>query len=124
VTARAILAGAALAALAAGCAHPPTPARGGIEEGLASFYADRFEGRPTASGEPYSGQAFTCAHRTQPFGAWLRVTDVETGRSVEVRVNDRGPHVAGRVVDLSRAAARAIGLEQRGLARVQVVRIR
>lgn len=108
--------------LAAGCLHarpaaPPAPA---AELGLASFYADRFQGRPTASGQPYDRTALTCAHRTAPFGARLRVTDLETGRSVVVTVNDRGPQGAGRVVDLSRAAAERLGMIGRGLTRVRL----
>jgi len=92
------------------------------ETGLASYYADRFHGRPTASGQPYDRAALTCAHRSAPFGARLRVTDLETGRSVVVTVNDRGPHVAERVVDLSRAAAERLGMLGRGLIRVRVER--
>jgi rare lipoprotein A len=119
----------ALALLAAGCLHGKAgPAGGGraepqVETGLASYYADRFQGRPTASGQPYDRAAFTCAHRTAPFGARLRVTDLEAGGSVVVTVNDRGPHVAGRVVDLSRAAAERLGMLGRGLVRVRVERL-
>jgi rare lipoprotein A len=119
----------ALALLSAGCLHGrPAPeagarAEGRIETGLASWYADRFQGRPTASGQPYDKAALTCAHRTAPFGARLKVTELEGGRSVVVTVNDRGPHVAGRVVDLSRAAAERLDLIGRGLARVQVERV-
>ncbi len=90
------------------------------EVGLASYYADRFHGRRTASGEPYDRDAFTCAHPRARFGTRLRVTDLATGRSVVVRVNDRGPFVKGRIVDLSLAAARALGIVERGLARVRV----
>lgn len=99
------------------------PGRPPAEEGIAAFYADRFEGRRTASGERYDGRKLTCAHRTHPFGALLEVTDLETGRSVRVRVNDRGPFNEGRVVDLSRAAAEALGILRRGTARVRVVRV-
>jgi len=114
-----------LVLLAAGCLHGrPGPAgEGRVEEGLASYYADRFHGRPTASGQPYDKAALTCAHRTAPFGARLRVTDLEGGRSVVVTVNDRGPHVAGRVVDLSRAAATRLDMLGRGLVRVRVERL-
>lgn len=90
------------------------------EEGFASYYADRLHGRPTASGEPYDRNAATCAHRTHRFGTRLRVTNLATGRQVECRVNDRGPFVQGRVVDLSRALARELGLLEKGLARVRV----
>ena len=88
--------------------------------GEASFYARGFEGRRTASGETYRGVAFTAAHRTLPFGTLLRVTNVRNGRSVIVRVNDRGPFHASRVVDLSQAAAREIGMFRRGRAKVKV----
>lgn len=93
--------------------------RGG-EVGLASYYGERFHGRRTASGERHDREAFTCAHPTAPFGTRLRVTDLATGRSVVVRVNDRGPFVKGRVIDLSLAAARSLGIVGRGLARVRV----
>lgn len=95
-------------------------ARAPVEEGLASFYADRFHGRRTASGELHDRDALTCAHPRARFGARLRVTDLATGRSVVVRVNDRGPFVKGRIVDLSLAAARALGMVERGIARVRV----
>ena len=90
--------------------------------GLASFYGDEFQGRTTASGARYDKHALTCAHPSAPFGTRLRVTDLETGRSVVVTVNDRGPFAPGRVIDLSRAAARKLGMIQRGLARVRVER--
>jgi rare lipoprotein A len=111
----------ALAATASGCCLSHRPPRvGDEEEGLASYYAASFEGKPTASGEPYQGEALTCAHRTLPFGTMVEVTAVGNGRSVVVRVNDRGPFVEGRVVDLSRRAARHLGLIQRGAARVRL----
>jgi rare lipoprotein A len=113
-----------LAALLAGaCAHAPPPRedRGG-EVGLASFYGDEFHGRRTASGSRYDKHALTCAHPSAPFGTRLRVTDLETGRSVVVTVNDRGPFAPGRIVDLSLAAAKRLGIVRRGLARVRVDR--
>lgn len=106
-------------------AQPPrAPAAPLREEGIASFYARDFQGRRTASGLRYDGRAMTCAHPTHAFGTILRVTDVETGRSVDVKVTDRGPYARGRVVDLSWAAARALGILERGLARVIVEVIR
>ncbi len=102
----------------------PAPAPGPrAEEGLASFYGRRHQGRRTASGERYDPGALTCAHRSQPFGARLQVTDLETGRKVVVTVNDRGPFVRGRVIDLSLAAARELGMVERGVARVRVERL-
>ena len=99
------------------------PAAHGAEVGLASFYARKHQGHRTASGAVYDGAALTCAHRTAPFGAQLRVTDVESGRQVVVTVNDRGPFVRGRIVDLSLAAARELGMVKRGVARVRVDRL-
>jgi rare lipoprotein A len=118
--------------LASACAHPARrdgrDAEGGRgahrEEGLASYYARSLEGRRTASGARYDGRAMTCAHPSLPFGTEVRVTDSATGKSVRVRVTDRGPFVQGRIVDLSWAAARELGILERGLARVilEVVR--
>ncbi|MFO0711845.1 MAG: septal ring lytic transglycosylase RlpA family protein [Sandaracinus sp.] len=93
-------------------------------EGRASYYADRFEGRPTASGEPYRASERTAASRDLPFGTVLRVTRVDTGESVIVRVNDRGPFGdRARVLDLSRSAAEALDMIRRGVidARVEVL---
>lgn len=93
---------------------------GGAERGRASYYGDEFEGRRTASGERYDGDAMTAAHRTLPFGTRVRVTNLDNGKSVEVVVNDRGPHRAGRVIDLSRHAAEELGMMRAGTARVAV----
>jgi len=93
---------------------------GPSQAGVASYYADRFHGRRTASGERYDRNAFSAAHRTLPMGTQVRVTDINSGDSVVVQVNDRGPFARGRVIDLSRAAASEIGLTRRGLADVQV----
>lgn len=92
----------------------------GGEEGLASYYSDRHHERKTASGERYDRKAMTAAHRTLPFGTRVRVRDLETGREVTVRINDRGPFVKGRIIDLSRTAAERLDLIQRGVARVRV----
>jgi rare lipoprotein A len=86
-------------------------------QGLASFYS---EGARTASGEKFDANELTAAHPTLPFGTRLRVTNVATGRSVTVRVNDRGPYVAGRVVDVSYSAADALGMVGRGVAKVKL----
>ncbi len=88
--------------------------------GQASYYHDKFEGRPTASGEPYRQHELTAAHRTLAFGTRLRVTRPDSGQSVEVRVNDRGPHSPKRVIDLSRKAAEELDLIQAGVAEVQI----
>ena len=88
--------------------------------GMASYYADALHGRPTASGEPYDVGGLTAAHRTLPFGSRVRVTNRANGQSVTVRVNDRGPFVAGRVIDLSRAAARRLDMVRAGVVRVDL----
>jgi rare lipoprotein A len=86
--------------------------------GIASYYSAKFHGRRTASGERFSSKVLTAAHLTLPFGTLLKVTNLRNMKSVIVRVNDRGPHVRGRIVDLSRAAAEQIGLRHTGTARV------
>lgn len=86
-------------------------------QGLASFYT---EGTETANGEKFDSHELTAAHPTLPFGTRLRVTNVTTGRSVTVRVNDRGPYVAGRVVDVSYSAAEALGMVDQGVAKVKL----
>ncbi len=90
------------------------------ELGLASYYSDLFHGKPTASGELYDKDKFTAAHKTLPFGTTIKVTRLDNGKSVQVRVNDRGPYISGRIVELSRAAAEKIGLVTDGVARVKV----
>lgn len=89
-------------------------------EGSASFYADKFVGRKTANGEIYSHNKYTCAHKTLPFGTKLRVTNIANNKSVIVTVNDRGPFVQSRVVDLSKSAAKEINMISQGIAKVQV----
>ncbi len=88
--------------------------------GLASWYGGKFHGRLTASGEVFNTNDFTAAHKTLPFGTIVRVTNLDNGKSVVVRINDRGPFVAGRVIDLSRAAASAIGMIGKGVAHVKL----
>ncbi len=90
------------------------------EFGLASYYADSFEGISTASGEAYDKTKFTCAHNSYPFGTTLKITRLDNKKSVRVRVNDRGPFIKGRVVDLSRAAAEQLDLIRAGTAQVRV----
>jgi rare lipoprotein A len=110
--------------LLAGCSHAPKPSpetpSARSEVGDASYYGSEFEGKKTASGERYHGDALTAAHRTLPFGTRLKVTDLSNSRSVEVVVNDRGPHKKGRIVDLSRRAAEELRMIGRGIARVRV----
>lgn len=88
---------------------PPEPERPRVQTGIASWYGRPHHGRRTASGEVFDMHAMTAAHRSLPLGTRVRVTNVENGRSVVVRINDRGPFVDGRVIDVSRAAALALG---------------
>jgi rare lipoprotein A len=91
-----------------------------IAEGKASYYANRFNGRRTASGEHFDRRDYTAAHRSLPFGTRLRVTNLANGRHVVVKVNDRGPHLRGRIIDISQAAARQIGLVENGVGNVRI----
>lgn len=88
--------------------------------GMVSFYADKFHGRPTSSGELFNMHGLTCAHPWAPFGTLLKITNPNNGKSVVVRVNDRGPHCKGRILDLSRAAARKLGITGDGASRLRV----
>jgi len=122
-----MLAGLALA----GCAKKhrtavaPAPPRvaGEIrdgETGLASWYGHPYHGRPAANGEIYDMEKLTAAHRTLPFGTWVRVVNLNNDKTVDVRITDRGPFVENRIIDLSHAAAGAIGLIGPGVARVRI----
>jgi rare lipoprotein A len=88
--------------------------------GTASWYGPGFHGRETASGETFNQHALTAAHRTLPLGTTATVTNLETGQSVQVTINDRGPYVSGRHLDLSQAAAKRIGLIKKGVAKVKI----
>jgi rare lipoprotein A len=88
--------------------------------GRASWYGAQFQGQETASGEPFDMQELTAAHPTLPFGSRVRVTNEANGRSVVVRINDRGPYRGNRIIDLSRKAAEMIGLKSKGVGRVKV----
>jgi rare lipoprotein A len=96
------------------------PAAAFKQTGVGSYYGPELHGRRTASGERFNQAALTAAHRTAPFGSRLKVTNLSNGRSVVVRVNDRGPFVRGRVVDVSAGAARQLGMHGRGIAKVRV----
>jgi rare lipoprotein A len=95
-------------------------ADGYVERGVASWYGTKFNGRNTSSGEPYDICAFTAAHRTLPLPSYVRVTNLDNGRSVIVRINDRGPFHEGRLIDLSYAAAVRLGVDKTGTAQVEV----
>ena len=96
------------------------PSSGPAQAGMASYYHDRFHGQRTASGARYDKNRYSAAHRTLPLGTEVRVTDAGSGESVVVHINDRGPFGRGRVIDLSRAAAREIGLTRKGVAMVRL----
>lgn len=105
-----------------GCAALRTPGGDGAvyQRGQASYYATRFDGRRTASGERFDSRRLTAAHRSLPMGSRVRVTNRNNGRTVTVRVNDRGPHVRGRIIDLSRSAAKRLGMIRSGIAPVSL----
>lgn len=116
-----------LAAIVTGCSTTANRSRPGpdatapgaeLGRGKASWYGPGFQGKPTASGERFDMNAMTAAHRTLPFGTRVRVRNVQNGREVVVRINDRGPHVRDRIIDLSKAAAAELGFVQAGQASV------
>jgi len=100
--------------------YPLPSAEGYDEEGLASWYGLEFHGKPTSCGEPYDMYAMTAAHKTLPLGTYVKVTNQRNGRSVILRINDRGPFVSGRIIDLSSRAAQELGSATPGLAPVRV----
>ena len=107
------------ALLITGCAGLQHTPRNG-ETGVASYYGEQFRGRPTASGEKFDPDKLTAAHPSYPMGTRVRVTNLKNGRSVVVRINDRGPYKPGRIIDLSTRAAKEIGLLADGIAKVRV----
>lgn len=106
-----------------GLAFMAAPAEAASSCGIASFYGDGFHGRTTANGERFNRWALTAAHRSLSFGARVRVTNQSNGKSVVVRVNDDGPHIPGRIIDLSEGAFSHIASTGQGLARVCVARV-
>jgi rare lipoprotein A len=110
-----------VAALLATLAFPSLAAKPGqTQEGIASYYHDSLHGNKTANGEIYNKNKISAAHKTLPLGSKVRVTDKRSGKSIVVRVNDRGPFVKGRIIDLSRRAAKELGIIQRGITPVKV----
>ncbi len=101
----------------------PKPQHRSYQVGTASWYGSYFEGRETASGEPYNMYDLTAAHPTLPLGSWVRVTNLRNGRVVFVRINDRGPIVPGRIIDLSYGAAQALRFRNQGLQRVRLEQV-
>jgi rare lipoprotein A len=118
------------AALCCACGHkktarrsgppPPAPVPGSTESGVASWYGPPYHGRQAAGGEIYDMETLVAAHRTLPFNTWVRVVNLANEKAVEVRIIDRGPFVGGRIIDLSKAAARAIDMIGPGIAQVRV----
>ena len=100
--------------------QPSTAARFFTQTGLASFYGSAHQGKATANGKSFDHHDFTAAHRTLTFGTVVRVTDLANGRTVKVEITDRGPHIKGRIIDLSSAAAHALDMEKRGITRVRL----
>lgn len=110
--------------LASSCHRKRVPASSeevsGTETGMASFYAESYNGRKTANGEIYNSSKLTAAHKKLPFGTKVKVTNLSNGKSVKVRINDRGPFVAGRIIDLTRSAAKKIDMVNAGVVRVRI----
>src|SRR3974390_1945449 len=104
--------------------HPDKDAWKDEMEGIASWYGEDFNGRLTASGEVYDMYQMTAAHKTLPLGTVVRVHNQDNGKTVEVRINDRGPYVKGRIIDLSKTAGRAIGMRETGTASVKLEIVR
>lgn len=112
-----------LLVLAAGCGGSGPEVGTGSDDyqtGLASYYGEKFRGRPTASGEIFDPDKMTAAHKTLAFGTVVKVTRVDDGKSVTVRINDRGPFVEGRIIDLSEGAARKLDMIAAGVVKVRV----
>ena len=121
-----------MSVLIAGCASRPsattsttasTKTKGSVgftEKGQASYYGSKHQGKKTASGEPFKQELKTAAHKTIPFGAMVKVTNVDNEKSVVVRINDRGPFVRGRIIDLSSSAFNAIGSTAKGVLKVEI----
>ena len=110
----------ALFTLLAGCASHTLDPRGYDQTGTASYYGSRHHGKRTASGEPFDQHALSAAHRQLAFGSRVLVTNLSNNQSVVVRINDRGPHTRGRLIDLSRQAAQQLGMLRSGTAKVRI----
>ena len=106
--------------LLSSCARHATSWKGYTEQGNASYYADKFQGKKMANGQPYRKGKLTAAHKKIPLGTQVRVTNPKNHRSVKVKITDRGPHTRGRMLDLSRTAASRLGIVQAGVAPVKI----
>ncbi|MFI8375251.1 septal ring lytic transglycosylase RlpA family protein [Pseudomonas helleri] len=115
-----LLGACALLSLLAGCASHDIDPRGYDKTGMASYYGARHHGKRTASGEPFNQHGLTAAHPSLQFGSRVLVTNLSNDKSVVVRINDRGPHTRGRIIDLSRQAAQQLDMLRSGTAKVHV----
>ncbi|MAD03160.1 MAG: septal ring lytic transglycosylase RlpA family lipoprotein [Pseudoalteromonas sp.] len=106
-----------------GCSSAPSVSKGVIEKGKASYYADKYHGRTTASGEVFNQQALSAAHQTLGFGSRVKVTNISNNKSVIVTINDRGPFIRGRIIDLSKKAFSQIASVKQGVIDVTVERL-
>ncbi len=107
-----------------GAAANTRPRKGQLQRGKASWYGKKWHGRKTASGEPFDRRKLTAAHKRLPFGTIVRVTNLRNRRSVRVRINDRGPYIKGRIIDVSEAAARRLKMLRAGVVPVKIEIIR
>ncbi|MBF0302756.1 MAG: septal ring lytic transglycosylase RlpA family protein [Desulfamplus sp.] len=101
--------------------HPLASSQGFVQQGIASWYGEQFHGRKTANGETYNMYGVSAAHKTLPLGTWVRVYNLENSKTLDLRINDRGPFVTGRIIDLSYKAAQMLGVAGPGTAQVKVV---
>ncbi|WP_462177533.1 septal ring lytic transglycosylase RlpA family protein [Pseudoalteromonas gelatinilytica] len=114
---------ALLSLILSGCSSAPSASKGAIEKGKASYYADKYHGRTTASGEVFNQQALSAAHQTLGFGSRVKVTNIANNKSVIVTINDRGPFIRGRIIDLSKKAFSQIASVKQGVIDVTVERL-
>ncbi len=114
------IAATALSVTLNSCSVKPVITAAATQQGLASYYSNDFQGRKTSNGEIFDNRKLTAAHRSYPFGTIVRVTNLATDAAVTVRINDRGPVKPERVIDLTFAAAKAIGIDRQGLGRVRL----
>jgi len=110
-----------LVILASSCHRKSIPAgESGTETGLASFYSESYNGKKTANGEIYNSSGLTAAHKKLPFGTKVKVTNLSNGKTVKVRINDRGPFITGRIIDLTRKAAGKLDMINEGVVKVKI----
>lgn len=111
---------ATVSLLLVSCHRKTAGSKSGTESGYASYYADKYEGRKTSNGEIFRQRKLTAAHKSLPFGTKVKVTNLSNGRTVKVRINDRGPFIEGRIIDLSKAAAKKVDMISAGVTKVKI----